>query len=163
VRITQKDALSAAIAAAKQSPCAKSKRGAVIWNPDIGICGIGYNHTPAPFICGQDDTCREACSKINVHAEQAALLNFRRSERANKSLRDFDMLHVKVVDDVAVPSGPPSCWQCSKLILACGIKGVWLLHENGLQRYWAVDFHYLTLEHAGLPRVGYQYPLRSNQ
>ena len=27
------------------------------------------------------------------------------------------MLHVKVVDGQAVPSGPPSCVDCSKLIL----------------------------------------------
>jgi hypothetical protein len=44
-----------------------------------------------------------------------------------------------------VPSGGPSCAQCSKLALAAGIVGVWLYHENGWRRYGAGEFHRLSL------------------
>jgi hypothetical protein len=61
------------------------------------------------------------------------------------------MLHVKVVKGIATISGPPSCWQCSRLILEAGIAGMWLLHSEGLHRYTAEEFHRLTLEHCKLP------------
>ncbi len=59
----------------------------------------------------------------------------------------LDMIHAKVVDGELVPSGGPSCWQCSKAILADGrIGGVWLFHNEGWRRYGATEFHRLTLK-----------------
>ena len=113
----------------------------------------GFNHPPAPFTCDGSTACREACGKVCVHAEADALL------QATKGLPDpwfmggAEMLHVKVVNGREVPSGPPSCWQCSRLILESGIAGMWLLHEEGFQRYTPEEFHRLTLEHCGLPVI----------
>jgi hypothetical protein len=63
----------------------------------------------------------------------------------------LEMLHVKVTEHGSVPSGPPSCWQCSRHIVAAGIKYMWLFHDDGLRRYDALEFHELTLRHHGLP------------
>jgi hypothetical protein len=65
--------------------------------------------------------------------------------RAGLHAQGCDMLHVKTVDGELVPSGGPSCVQCSKLALAAGIAGVWLFHEDGWRRYGAVEFHELSL------------------
>jgi len=149
-QFTEQDALKAAIATAVHSPCAKSKRGAVIWNRDLGVVAQGYNHPPHPYKCGVDEQCREACSKINIHAEQAALQDFY-IFNCGKDLSKFDMLHVEVEGSKPIPSGPPSCWQCSRHILESGLSGMWLLTALGLQRYTAREFHETTLQNLGLP------------
>jgi hypothetical protein len=55
-------------------------------------------------------------------------------------------LHVKTVNGELVPSGGPSCVQCSKLALVCGIAGFWLYHEEGWRRYPMQEFHQLSIE-----------------
>ena len=136
----------AAVVAVK-SPCAKSKRGVLVFRSDGTVVGRGVNAQPAPFACDGSETCRASCAKLCEHAEQAAL---RDAGRLHPQAV-LHMLHVKVVNGVAVPSGPPSCWQCSRAILAAGISTVWLLHEDGVRGYSAEDFHRRTLEHEGLP------------
>lgn len=144
---TEHDALKAAVELANLSPCSKSKRGVVIFNR-YRVLGRGYNHPPGPFICAGDDACRAACGRICIHAEQAALLDYEQGGD------DTELLHVKVEGAQAVPSGPPSCWQCSRLILLVpDIQGVWLLHEAGLRRYSSIEFHRETLRTCGLPMV----------
>jgi len=152
--MNEHDALKFAITAAKQSPCQKSKRGVVLWknrdgNPNYFTHGVtlGCNHLPKPFVCDGSAACREACSKTCVHAEQDVII------KARFCLFEFDMLHVKVVNGEAVPSGPPSCWQCSKLILNANIRLMWLLHEDGLSSYTPEEFHNLTLKHCNLLRL----------
>lgn len=141
-------ALSIAVSIGTSSPCEKSKRGVVIWRPgDSESFMGGYNHPPSPFKCDGSEACRASCGKVCVHAEAHALLG------AKKSVRGMDMLHVKVVDGEAVASGPPSCWQCSRLMLEAGVAGMWLLHEDGLRRYDIEEFHALTLQHCGLPVI----------
>lgn len=130
-------ALEIAIETARKSPCMKSKRGVVLWNPRGGTW-TAYNSPPKPFKCEETDRCRRICGKVAVHAEARVLLQSHHTP-------DMQMLHVKVVDGEAVPSGPPSCWQCSRLIVESGIRGVWLLHEDGLRFYTSVEFHDLTL------------------
>lgn len=137
--------IAAAIAEAMKSPCAKSKRGVVIWRGH-DLLSRGWNAPPDPFICDGSAACRESCNKLAVHAEVDALLQCSDPEGAS-------MLHVKVVDGRAVTSGGPSCWQCSRVILAAGIAWVWLLHEDGWRRYSAVEFHALTLAACGLPDI----------
>lgn len=163
-------ALAAAMGEALLSPCAKSKRGAFIWQTpqvleesergrepyrayllaaiDAGSldCARGHNAQPAPFSCNGFSRCRKNCGKLCVHAEQAALDRLDSTDYS----QNLQMLHVKMVDGLAVPSGPPSCWQCSRAILARGIQSMWLLHEDGLRRYSAEEFHRLTLENCGL-------------
>jgi deoxycytidylate deaminase len=148
---TEHDALDAAVVAARQSPCAKSQRGVVVFTRSHGVLGSGWNSPPAPFRCDGSPACRAACNKLAVHAEMAALHAIRRD--GARSRGDLEMLHVKVTDGVPVPSGGPSCWQCSREVLASGVRWFWLLHEDGLRRYAAEDFHAITLRTAGLPVI----------
>lgn len=143
-----------AVAASRQSPCAKSKRGVVIWK-SLGanktrIVGRGVNE-PAIGVCDGSVGCRQACAKICVHAEQAAILE---ADLTQVAVGGFDMLHIKTVDGLPVAGGPPSCHECSKLIVASGIGHMWLLEEarGGWVRYTAREFHEATLENCGLHR-----------
>lgn len=149
------NAIAQAIEAARASPCAKSKRGAAIWrkrteyralaNHFADVCSSGHNAPPRGHACDGSGTCRSDCGKICEHAEAAAIRTLTWTGRG------FEMLHIKVVDGEPVPSGPPSCWQCSKLILTDErIAAVWLLHEDGWRRYSSVDFHAATLATCGL-------------
>ncbi len=155
-------ALEAAVEAAKSSPCAKTKRGAVIFlRPDslyipaipvFGVYARGHNGPPRPFLCAGTPACHSACTKICVHAEAHALLRLTHTHlRRHYLYSHLEMLHVEIVDGKPVPSGPPSCWQCSRLILHAGISTVWLLHSDGLRSYSAHEFHLATLRTCGLP------------
>lgn len=128
-------AIDLAIQASLLSPCG-SKRGASIWICDKLVI-TGYNHKTAPFICDQSKKCRKLCPQDAVHAEQHALLHA-------GVVFGMEMLHIKTVDGLLVPSMGPSCLQCSKLILASGIVGMWLFHHNGWKRYTATEFHYAS-------------------
>jgi deoxycytidylate deaminase len=143
---TEHDALALAIKTARKSPCAKTKRGVVVFHRD-GYESIGWNHPPLGFACDGSPECRAACGQVCVHAEMDALLGLTLQGQT------LEMLHVKVVDGKAVPSSYPSCWQCSRLILEARITTMWLLHEDGLHPYSAAEFHELTLRSWGLPVI----------
>jgi len=134
-------ALKEAVKASLNSNC-KSKRGVVIWNRATGLVSIGFNAPPKPLICDGSETCRANCAKTAVHAEQAALIGARGYVFP---LSECEMIHVKSIDGVAVTSEKPSCWQCSKLILAAGVKSMWLYQKEGFVEYTALDFHDKTL------------------
>ncbi len=164
-------AIEVAVAAANRSPCQKSKRGVVIYSrqPREQIFAQGYNH-PIGQECDGSETCRRECGRICLHAEQVTLLAIGDGYLPGP----VELVHIKTVDGSPVPSGPPSCDQCSKLILAFGrIDYVWLLEtmtanewrkENALppiedggmhlistwKRYTAHDFHRETLKNCGL-------------
>ncbi len=130
-----------ACAEAMRSPC-RSQRGAVVFRHYDGAPGCmarGHNDKPEGFACDGSEACKATCRQEAVHAEQHALL------RAGLHAQGSDLLHVKVVDQVLVPSGGPSCVQCSKLSLVAGIRFVWLFHESGWRRYDATEFHRLSL------------------
>jgi hypothetical protein len=56
------------------------------------------------------------------------------------------LVHVKTVAGKLVVSGGPSCWQCSRMIVAdTRVGGIWLFHEAGWRLYEPVEFHELTL------------------
>ncbi len=142
--------IPAAVAVGRQSPCAKSKRGVVVFHPvhdnrlrilGTRVVGRGRNAQPPPRACTGSAACREACAMTCVHAELAAILDAGKAECAGAH-----MLHVKVVDGQAVPSGGPSCWQCSRHILHAGVGTMWLLHDGGLRGYSAEEFDRLTRE-----------------
>jgi hypothetical protein len=128
---------------AMKSPCAKSKRGVVIFDAvmeadrerierrtgvqiarAIMIRGIGFNGPPSPLACDGSAECRRDCAKICLHAEHRALASTMFMGGAQAEL-----VHVKVVNGIVVAGGPPSCWQCSREVLESGIRGVWLF-EN---------------------------------
>lgn len=142
-------ALERAVEAAKNSKC-QSKRGVVIWSRYTGIITSGWNAPPAPFKCNGSDECKATCSKTAVHAEQAALMALIDDMFESDNL---EMLHVKIINNEAVISEKPSCWQCSKLILASGIHSMWLYQKEGLVRYTPEEFHKQTLDNCDLKYI----------
>ena len=141
--------IDAAVQAANASPCAKSQRGVVIWSSfaEPLLLSAGRNAQPTPFACDSSDACRAACGRLCEHAEAAALRNL-----GGLLGFGFEMAHVKTVDGVLVASGPPSCSDCSKAILADGrISGMWLYQDDGWHRYTVVEFHTLSLQANKLP------------
>ena len=147
------DVIDTATRAASLSTCRKSHRGVVIFNTSKRSSRfIGWNHPPTHFACDGSDECRAHCNKLCVHAEVEALKSFLQADPNRGGW--WELLHVKVVEGVVVPSGPPSCWQCSREILDIDdLTHVWLLHEDGWRRYTSVEFHELTLVHNGLPVI----------
>lgn len=153
--MNEKEALEAAIRAAQWSTCKKSRRGVVIWRRNGGLISSGWNQ-PAMGHCDGSAECRRDCNKICVHAEVYAL---REAARYGKGISHSEMLHVKVVKSRAVPSGPPSCWQCSREILGSGVRVMWLLHADAsgapfLKSYTVKEFHEATLRFCGLHPYG---------
>jgi deoxycytidylate deaminase len=140
---------------ALMSPCAKSKRGVVIFHPSGNIVAMGCNRPPRigwpPQLHGVEQTmrarecdgsaaCRESCAKRCIHAESTAvrtlvysfaqtMLEMRVTDqrRQRAMLGEFELVHVKIgADGDLVAGGGPSCWQCSREILDVGIGFVWL-------------------------------------
>lgn len=140
-----------AIRIARSSPCAKSKRGVVTFDW-VGVREAAHNGPPRGFTCDGSDACRASCSKVAVHAEQRALLMD--ETVSEEEMLPREMLHVKVVSGALVPSGGPSCPDCSKLILESGIVAMWLYELRDGQptwiRYEAAEFHRQTLIACGL-------------
>lgn len=135
-------AIDIAVQMSTYSPC-QSKRGATIfaWRGGaVHILGRGYNHK-TKFECDSSDACKATCRIDAVHAEQMALINAAKTG----FIVGMEALHVKAVDGVLVPSGGPSCVECSKLLRASGIAAVWLYHANGWQQYEIDDFHTQSL------------------
>lgn len=129
------------------SPC-RSKRGVVIFRRG-DVISHGHNFKPIGFECDGSEACKATCRIEAVHAEQNALI----AAGGRPKTDGADLLHVKTVDGKLFASGGPSCVQCSKLVLACGIAGVWLYHDAGWKRYDSADFHRKSLEAALLPSV----------
>lgn len=164
-------AIAAAEQIGRQSPCAKSKRGVVIYydQPDdtIMVVSEGFNGMPAGFHCSGSEECRANCAKRCVHAEQRAIrampmslgigivhgingpLHYRRQASY--------LLHVELGEDgKVIPGKTPCCWQCSREILDCNrIAGVWLYEITGQnydlsvagrwKLYTTYEFHKATL------------------
>lgn len=158
--------ISLAVDTANRGPCAKSKRGVVIY--DLGtperavpyIHGNAFNSQPWPFECNASDACKAACGRLCVHAEQRAIMQMLRPNKIERVERqyetpkpDLQLVHVKTVDGKLVPSTDgPSCDQCSKLIVEAGIRTVWLYADEGAWSCWdATMFHQATLRHLKLP------------
>lgn len=130
--------------AASRSPCQKRKVGIDIYRCVRALPGgrelvvdtmaSGYNGPPWTYEgddpldegdCDGSEACRRDCARRCVHAEPRAI------DAVIDSLRDHGnmlrMVHVKL-DDAGklMACDGPSCVECSKLILDCGIGGIWL-------------------------------------
>ena len=154
-------AIESARKAALRSPCAKSKRGVVLFCGEdtteecVVVAGEGFNGPPPGFACDRSDACRRDCAKLCLHAEDRAIRQAL-VEWSAPPLDDVELLHVKVVDGQVVPGGGPSCWQCSRLVVEAGLRGVWLYEQTGIapsgggalaswRFYTAEEFHRTTL------------------
>lgn len=140
-----------AVSEGQKSPCQKSQRGAVIFEATTGLLMVaGHNRLPMG-VCTGSDACRATCGKRCVHAEQEVLLQL-----YGRRYRSPALLHIKVVEGVGVPGGPPSCLECSKLILASAVVEVWLWEERPAPmppewiRYTPEEFHRVTLRNLGM-------------
>lgn len=140
-------AIKAAVNAARQSPCGKSKRGVSVFVIDAPVhwpvIGTGWNGMPGDgAVCTNDEACHRTCAMRCVHAETRALrmaarersrIPWRHAEtpiRHGRPLVDCDAVHVKINDSgELVPSGGPSCWQCSREVLDVGLSGFWLYED----------------------------------
>lgn len=150
-RLLVTKAIDAAVTAARTSPCAKDQRGAAVWHHDYPHrLAAAPNGPPSPFFCDGSPACRAGCGKLAVHAEMRALGRYLRQCGAGNGfgMRGMSVLHIRVVDGIAVPSGPPSCVACSRDMLEAGVASVWLWHETGWCEYPAAEFHALSLAHA---------------
>lgn len=127
------------------SPCAKSKRGVVLFNQERAdrvnnatgiepaseierfrdefvIVSRGFNGPPVGFGCANTGACRSNCAAVCMHAEQRAILTAVGAD----DVADLELVHVKVMDGAVVAGGPPSCLQCSRLVVEVALRGVWL-------------------------------------
>lgn len=140
------EALDAALAAAFEPGCAKDRRGAAVWHSVFGNLTAASNGPPRPFACDASEACRAACGKLAAHAEMRAVLTYLRIA-AGRGVRDFTVLHIRIVDGGPAPSGPPSCITCSRDMLEAGARSIWLWHADGWREYQADEFHALSLQH----------------
>jgi deoxycytidylate deaminase len=134
----------AAVAAARASPCVKSKRGAVVflpgargyWNGKTDlVISNGYNGPPAGVRCDGSDLCRASCRYRCEHAESRAVMQALLVEREESeigvALRHHEIVHVKIgADGDLVGGGPPSCTPCAVRILDVGLGAVWLYETS---------------------------------
>lgn len=174
--------IAAAIETAERSPCAKSHRGVVLFNSEEAdrevnangfmnakerrhfrenfvVVSRGFNGPPKGFACNATDACRASCAKVCLHAEDRAI----RAALGCDDVQDLELVHVEVVDGKVVACDGPKCWQCSRLVLDAGVRGVWLyerlLAEPGRNErdewvfYTADAFHHATLKRCELPTV----------
>lgn len=155
------------------SSCRKSKRGAVIFRrtqTGAAILSSAHNSPPWPYECDGSEACRRCCRDVAVHAEQRALLEL--GEVPWRERPQLELVHVKVKAQCEggcgheplrhlVTSGPPSCAQCSKLVLEARIGAVWLFEDTEValdggsaigvwNRYDTQSFHRITLRVNGL-------------
>lgn len=166
--------VSLAVQTAGRGPCAKSKRGVVIYGPEPEsgtptIYGNAFNSQPWPYECDGTDACKAACARLCVHAEQRAILRMLMPSKDDLAMfivdgkvsypkpQSLSLVHVKI--DIVhgkpmlapSPKGP-SCEQCSKLIVENRWIGhVWLYNGGGWDRYSPERFHRSTLIACGLP------------
>ena len=125
--------------AAMHSPCAKSRRGVVLYGEiatmgvEYAVAGVGHNGPPRTHPgtprCDGSARCHEVCNRRCVHAEMRALRDVAPGYQAMGGLH---LLHVKLgPDDRVVGGHGPSCWQCSREILDVGfVAGVWLYESR---------------------------------
>lgn len=147
------DTVRAAIVVASTATCGKSRRGVAILDRTQGrVVAVAANGPPVPFVCEHTALCVATCRRIAVHAEQRALMI---ALNSGARARHLEIVHVKV-DEAGqpVPSGGPSCVDCSKLLLDAGVYCVYLLHEGGVWRWYeAYTFHEMSLASQSLPRT----------
>ncbi len=142
--------IDAAIQVANRSPCAKSKRGVVIFDPVSKlIFGRGFNAMPFG-VCTGAPLCRAVCADRCIHAETGAIAEALSSGNPAFVPR-FQALHVKTVDGHLVESGGPSCIPCAQQVVRAKLDGFWLYsraHGVGaaVWHMWsAVEFYEASL------------------
>ncbi len=147
--------IEAARQAAMQSPCAKSKRGAVLFNREDADY-IERNQSLFGYAASMQSEVERSLARRDREREVIAGAGFNgqplpftcsgsehckrdcgklclhaeeraiRAAGALDDVADLELVHVKVVNGNVVPGGGPSCWQCSRLVVEVKLRGVWL-------------------------------------
>jgi hypothetical protein len=67
-------AIATAVDMTYNARCQKSRRGAVIFDPETdALIGGGWNNPPAGRSCDGSDACRSSCARRCIHAESGAV------------------------------------------------------------------------------------------
>ena len=131
------------VEAAADGPCAKSKRAAILYHPyHLTTFYLHTNSPPGDFRCKGNDLCKKVCGMMCLHAEERALAD---GLAQHGHLNGWQMAHIKVVDGVGVPSGPPSCLQCARKLCEAGVD-LWLWHAEGWRHYFPNELVHKTLD-----------------
>ncbi len=138
--------INLAVEEANNSPCAKSKRGAVVFDKDFNILGSGHNHPHRGSHC-RPDHCYGICRIFTVHAEEDAIDKVIAKYRQTypEVLSGASILHIKSIEGRSSISGDPSCSRCSGVSIKHDLREFILLHENGFVAYTVREFHDLSL------------------
>ena len=166
-------AVDLAVAQASWSPCEKSKRGVVIYDPNGAEAAIGIGTNGWPMGrggCGADEACRARCGELAVHAETRAIQrachfvgvhNYQTSHEVPEgkwlphfNLKFLHLVHVKVTNhdgrwELTVGKGP-SCMACAAQIADVNLGAVWLYedHPEGPRwvQYRGQEFYDVTIK-----------------
>jgi hypothetical protein len=117
---------------------------------------------PAWATCDGSEACRRDCGRRCVHAEVRAVMALLEEDRAMAP--HLHMVHVKIPahgeempprpdglsDHAGLPSGGPSCIDCSKFLLDACFGGIWLYESRGWRYYTAAAFHHATVASTGV-------------
>lgn len=148
------DMIELAVKTARLSPCAKSKRGVVVFGrdeemvDDVDAIANGFNGQPPPFECDGTFHCKKTCAKRCIHAEDRAIrqavavlvagngrhLRSRQVIVESLSLGDlrrYEAVHVKLdAHGDLTWGGGPSCWQCSRTVMDVNLGAFWLYERE---------------------------------
>lgn len=114
--------IDVAIDEARRSPCAKSKRGAVVFK-DGQILGRDHNHPNIPHTC-VPDVCMNYCSFYTTHAERGACQDgiFR-----GNNLDGASILHMKIKNGLVKPVEKAECLDCSSYLMKLRSSGIYIV------------------------------------
>lgn len=161
-------AIKRAVDAAHQSPCQKSRRGAVafarrtMFHGQIGqvttVFTNGFNRPAGQLQCKGDPGCAKICRSICHHAEAIAVQEWLAAYGNSDTGHGlFDIVHIELRQDAVgkwvpvpfdregKPKGP-SCISCARDILCADARLVWLWGVGGWRWWYAQDFFHDTLD-----------------
>lgn len=163
-------AISLAVEAAHQSPCQKSKRGAVafarrrMYQPGDAVGRVmtvvetGHNQPFQSLFCSGTEMCKSACRHICDHAEAIAVSKWLAKYGSSpEGSAMFDVVHIELrpneagvwepvaFDREGQPKGP-SCITCARDMLRAEARLVWLWGVEGWRWWYAQDYFRDTLE-----------------
>lgn len=128
-----------AVSEATLSPCAKSRRGAVVFK-DGQILGKGNNSPKDDKFC-IPPICYPICSEYCDHAEANALKD---AISKGRDVEGASMFHIKVKGRAPVVSDDLSCLKCSTLVCEANIGEFILYQSSGFVAYPTEEFDKLT-------------------
>lgn len=133
--------MALAVETGKDSPCQRDKRGVVIVRDGV-LVGKNVNAPPAGFVC-VPKYCEPTCRTYAVHAEMNAIAS---AMQRWQSVSGATMYHARVENGLLQDSREPRCPDCSKHVIAFGIKEFVLKHAQGYVAYSAQELNELSLQ-----------------